>query len=55
MYEDVSVATSKRVYIYDGCYLNFLNYGGMQGASIDITGFQTPPAPAAVKARIGLL
>ena len=26
----------------------------MQGASIDITGFQTPPAPAAVKARIGL-
>jgi len=54
VYEDVSVATSKRVYIYDGCYLNFLNYGGMQGASIDITGFQTPPAPAAVKARIGL-
>ena len=55
-YEDVNVATSKRIYIYDGCELNFLNYtGSLQSKEITVSGFQTPPAPAPVKARIGLM
>jgi len=54
VYEDVNAATSKMVYVYDGCLLNFYNYRGVQHKTIPITGFQTPPAPAAVKARIGV-
>ena len=53
VYEDINASTSKRVYVYDGCLLNFYNYNGVQHKTIPITGFQTPPAPAAVKARIG--
>ena len=40
--------------MYDGCLLNFYNYNGVQHKTIPITGFQTPPAPAVVKARIGV-
>jgi len=54
VYEDVNVGTSKKIYIYDGCKRNFSNYGGMQSVIIPITGFQTPPAPAVVKARMGV-
>jgi len=54
VYEDINASTSKRVYVYDGCLLNFYNYNGVQHKTIPITGFQTPPAPAAVKARIGV-
>jgi len=54
VYEDVNAATSKMVYVYDGCLLNFYNYNGVQHKTIPITGFQTPPAPAAVKAKIGV-
>ena len=54
VYEDVNASTSKRVYVYDGCLLNFYNYNGVQHKTIPITGFQTPPAPAVVKARIGV-
>jgi len=54
VYEDVNASTSKRIYVYDGCLLNFYNYNGVQHKTIPITGFQTPPAPAAIKARIGV-
>ena len=54
VYEDVNAATSKMVYVYDGCLLNFYSYSGVQHKTIPITGFQTPPAPAAIKARIGV-
>lgn len=54
VYEDAQQAISKRVYVYDGCELNFQNYAGRQIKNIPITGFQTPPAPAGVNARIGL-
>ena len=56
VYEDVNVATSKRIYIYDGCELNFSYYSSsLQSKEITVSGFQTPPAPAPVKARIGML
>jgi len=54
VYEDVNAASSKRVYIYDGSRWNFFQYAGRQTRTIPITGFQTPPAPAPIKARIGL-
>ena len=54
VYEDVQAATSKKIYIYDGAEWNFFNYNGIQTKTIPITGFQTPPAPAAIKARMGI-
>ena len=54
VYEDVNANTSKRIYIYDGSRWNFFQYAGKQTRTIPITGFQTPPAPAPIKARIGL-
>ena len=54
VYEDVNANTSKMVYVYDGCLLNFYNYNGIQHKVIPITGFKTPPAPAPVEAKIGI-
>ncbi|WP_404980746.1 hypothetical protein [Capnocytophaga granulosa] len=54
VYEDVQAATSKKIYIYDGAEWNFFNYNGTQTKTIPITGFQTPPAPAAIKARMAI-
>ena len=43
VYEDVNVATSKRIYIYDGCELNFSYYSSsLQSKEITVSGFQTP-------------
>jgi len=54
VYEDIQAATSKKIYIYDGAEWNFFNYNGTQTKTIPITGFQTPPAPAPIKARMGI-
>lgn len=56
VYEDITDTTlsSKRIYIYDGCNLNFYNYAGTITNSYTLSGFQTPPAPAPVRARIGM-
>ena len=55
VYEDITAASAKRVYIYDGCDLNFYNYQtSLQYKNINITGFQTPPTGSTFTARMGI-